>query len=105
MINKGQYEKIKLVREILCLGDRASLSEIKAAFRAYSKRHHPDIAGDTAENRARMQTVTEGYQALIAYCAQYKFPLVLSSADLELDDEDWWMNRFGQDPVWGKQNV
>lgn len=105
MITKRQYEKIVQVREILGLGERATLAEIKLAFRLYSKHHHPDIAGDTPENSEKIRIATEGYQALIAYCAQYEFPLVLESSDLELDDEDWWMNRFGQDPVWGKQNV
>jgi hypothetical protein len=22
--------------------------------------------------------------------------------DTPLDDSEWWMNRFGNDPVWGK---
>ncbi len=105
MVTKRQYQKIVEVKELLQLGDRATLSDIKLAFRLFSKRHHPDIAGDSDENRAMMQLVTEGYQALLAYCAQYEFPLVLEDNALEVDDEDWWLNRFGQDPVWGKPNV
>ncbi len=87
---------------MLQLGDRATLSEIKLAFRLFSKAHHPDIVGDSAAARAQMQQVSEGYQALLAYCAQYEFPLVLEGTDLEVDDEDWWMSRFGNDPLWGK---
>jgi hypothetical protein len=90
------------VKDILGLGDRATLPEIKQAFRSYSKNHHPDIVGDSPENRQKMQLATEGYQALVAYCTQFQFPLVLESSELEIDDEDWWMNKFGQDPVWGK---
>ncbi len=105
MITKRQYAKIVQVKDVLGLGDSATLSEIKLSYRLYAKRHHPDLAGDSAENREKMQFVTEGYQALITYCNQYQFPLVLEDADLEVDDEDWWMSRFGQDPVWGKPNV
>ncbi len=105
MITKRQYQKVVAVKDILKLGDSATLGEIKLAFRLYSKRHHPDVAGDSPENREKMQLVTEGYQALIAYCAQYQFPLIIEDGDLEVDDEDWWMNRFGQDPLWGKANV
>ncbi len=105
MITKRQYEKIVKVRDVLGLGESATLAEIKLAFRLYAKRHHPDLAEGDTESSGELQVVTEGYQTLMAYCAQYKFPLVLESSDLELDDEDWWMNRFGQDPVWGKQNV
>lgn len=102
MITKGEYQKIVEVKDLLQLGDRATLSEIKLAFRLFSKTHHPDIVGDSAESRTQMQQVTEGYQVLLGYCAQYEFPLVLAGKDLEVDDEDWWMSRFGQDPLWGK---
>ncbi len=105
MITKRQYQKVVAVKDVLGLGDCATLSEIKLAFRMYSKKHHPDIVEDNAENRQKMQLVIEGYQVLLAYCAQYQFPLVIDSDDLEIDDEDWWMNKFGQDPVWGKPGV
>lgn len=105
MITKRQYTKIVQIKDILGLGDQATLPEIKLAFRLYSKQHHPDIAGDTGENRQKMQVAVEGYQVLLDYCAKYQFPLVLAEGDLELDDEEWWMNRFGQDPLWGKQNL
>lgn len=105
MITKRQYEKIVKAKDLLGLGESATLAEIKLAYRLYAKRHHPDLAGDNGGSSGELQMVTEGYQALMAYCAQYKFPLVLDSSELELDAEDWWLNRFGQDPLWGKQKV
>ena len=49
-----------------------------------------------------MPRLTEAYDTLIDYCQDYKVPLKLSEDD-PTDDEDWWMNRFCNDPVWGKK--
>ncbi|PLX50434.1 MAG: J domain-containing protein [Desulfobulbaceae bacterium] len=101
MVTKRQWARIEEAKELFGLADRATLAEIKAAFRRFSKRYHPDLAGESAANRAKIQQGTEAYQALLAFCEAYEFPLVIDESDLEPDDEDWWMDRFGQDPLWG----
>lgn len=101
MVSKRQWLKIEEAKELFGLGDRATLAEIKTVFRQLTKKYHPDLAGESEENRAKTQEITEAYQALLAYCEAYEFPLVMDESDLEVDDEDWWMNRFGQDPLWG----
>jgi pantothenate kinase len=101
MVTKRQWLQIQEAKELFGLGDRATLREIKAIFRHLSKQCHPDLAGESAENRARIQAITEAYQALFTYCESYEFPLVMDEAELEVDDEDWWMNRFGHDHHWG----
>jgi hypothetical protein len=49
-----------------------------------------------------MDRLTEAYNTLLEYCQDFRIPLK-PSADDPTDDEDWWMNRFGNDPVWGKK--
>ena len=46
-----------------------------------------------------MHELTEAYQCLLAYCKEYRFPL-MPGEDQPLDGEDWWMDRFGDDPLW-----
>lgn len=101
MVTKRQWLKIEEAKELFGLDDRATLGEIKSVFRQLTKKYHPDLAGESEENRAKTQEITEAYQTLLIYCETYEFPLTMSASDLEVDDEDWWMNRFGQDPVWG----
>ena len=36
------------------------------------------------------------------YCDSYRFPLVPPEGHI-YDAEDWWMDRFGQDPLWGRR--
>lgn len=101
MVTKKQWLKIEEAKELFGLENRATLAEIKTLFRQLTKRYHPDLAGESPENRSKIQEITEAYQVLLAYCEGYQFPLVMAESDLEEDDEEWWLNRFGQDPLWG----
>ncbi|MBW2467425.1 MAG: J domain-containing protein [Deltaproteobacteria bacterium] len=92
--------------ELLGLGEKASLAEIKKAYRRLSKKHHPDVKKNSkqkAEN-VEMHRLAEAYQTLLRYCADYRFPLI-PGKDEQLEGEDWWFERFGQDHHWGKGSV
>ncbi|MBU0674966.1 MAG: J domain-containing protein [Proteobacteria bacterium] len=94
-------EGLAKARKLLKLGQSATLAEIKKAFREQAKECHPDIAltdEDPSRNHEAMQSLNEAYALLMDYCAAYKIPLVPKSP---VSDEEWWMNRFGNDPLWG----
>ncbi|MBI5557552.1 MAG: J domain-containing protein [Deltaproteobacteria bacterium] len=90
-------------KDLLGLGEKANLAEIKKAYRSMSKKHHPDVAARQGgeEGRRAMQEINDAYQTLLDYCRKYRFPLVMQEE--ALDAEDWWFDRFGQDPLWGKR--
>ncbi len=100
-MNRKEWQAVEQARDILKLGDRATLGEIKRAFHRLSKEHHPDlVAGDT-DKEEYMYQITSAYELLIGYCNEYRFPLAPDEKNL-YDADDWWMDRFGQDPLWGK---
>jgi len=101
-MTKEEWEKICTAGKLLGLGEHATLNEIKKAYRRISKKHHPDTAtaSPDGENIA-MHNIVAAYETLIAYCNNYRFPLV-PAADEVMEAEDWWMDRFGHDPLWGK---
>ncbi|MDA3785818.1 MAG: J domain-containing protein [Deltaproteobacteria bacterium] len=101
MVSKREWHDIEAAREIFGLADRATLRDIKAVFRQLVKKYHPDLAGEGAENRGRIQEIHEAYHVLLTYCENYEFPLRRADAAPEVEVEDWWMHRFGQDPLWG----
>ncbi|MFP3982611.1 MAG: J domain-containing protein [Desulfurivibrionaceae bacterium] len=106
-MTEKDWKKINAAREVLGLGEEATLAEIKEAYRRQAKRHHPDLtgAGDESleqEQSRTMQEITAAYKVLLNYCDNFRYPLVRPD-DEEMDPEDWWMDRFGQDPLWGKQ--
>lgn len=100
MTTPGKRAAIIAAAELLNLGESATLAEIKKAYRAKAKLHHPDTAG-SEEERIEMHRLTEAYEVLLNYCQNFRFPLTPDEESL-LDDHDWWMDRFGDDPLWGK---
>lgn len=99
-----KWQEIGSARRLLGLGEKATLREIKQAYRRLAKAHHPDTANaEQAESeRLAMHELTAACQALVAHCENYPVPLVQQQADEPLDCEEWWMDRFGHDPLWGK---
>jgi len=102
-MTRKEWQQILAAKELLGLGDNATLAEIKLVFRSYSRQYHPDLAGNTRGNRDKMQQINEAYQTILAYCKNFKFPLTCDEQELEMNDEEWWMSRFGQDPLWSKK--
>ena len=99
-----QWKKIVAAKELLGLGDQATLAEIKRAYRRLSKKYHPDMAANGADlkkgSKINMQDLTTAYEVLLAYCSAYKYPLI-PDENQPLEGEDWWMDRFGQGPFMG----
>lgn len=102
-MTREEWQEIDEARQLLNLGERATLGEIKRAYRKLCKRHHPDTAGDESmEDAAMIRKLTRGYDLLMRYCDQFRIPLAPGDGD-GIDPEDWWMDRFGRDPLWGKK--
>ena len=96
---KSRNERIIAARDLLGLSDRATLSEIKQAYRDKAHEHHPDIADPEREESIEMHLLNEAYHTLLDYCSSFSFPLEPDKKP-PVDDEDWWMDRFGNDPIW-----
>ena len=105
-MTKKEWADIKAAAELLGLGEKASLAEIKKAYRRLSKKHHPDVQKSTKDKAGEiaMYNLTEAYHTLLQYCAQYRFPLIPGDNE-QMEGEDWWFERFGQDHLWGKGSV
>lgn len=99
-----KWQRIVAAKTILGLGDQASMREIKAAYRKRSKEAHPDMAIPESSG-VSMQEINAAYAVLLEYCLNRPIPLLPSEAtgDEPLDPEDWWLDRFGEDPLWGRK--
>jgi len=102
-MTRKEWQAIERARKVLGLGDRATLAEMKKAYHLLSKKYHPDTREGALEgDRDMMYRLTDAYNLLMRYCEGYRFPLVPPEGDI-YDAEDWWMDRFGQDPLWGRR--
>ncbi len=102
MTTRSEWEEVGQAMELLGLGDRATLGEIKHSYRNKCKQYHPDLVGGDREKGEMMRRLTRAYDALLNHCDQFKIPLVPGDSDT-VEADDWWMDRFGQDPLWGKK--
>lgn len=102
-MTREEWLAIDAARQLFNLGERATTGEIKRAYRQMCKRHHPDIAGEESEvDASLMRELIRSYDLLMRYCNQYRIPLVPGESE-GIDPEDWWMDRFGRDPLWGQK--
>ncbi len=101
-MNKKEWQAIDRARDLLKLDDRATLGEMKRAYHRMCKKYHPDRAVETDESAEVMYQLTEAYELLMRYTKEYRFPLIPGEGDI-YDAEDWWMDRFGQDPLWSNR--
>lgn len=101
-MNKKEWQAIEKARELLKLGDKATLGEMKRAYHRMCKRYHPDKTAETDKNGEIMYRLTEAYDLLMRYTKEYRFPLSPGEHDI-YDAEDWWMERFGEDPLWSRK--
>jgi hypothetical protein len=102
-MNSKKWQAINDARKLLGLGERATLGEIKRAYYRLCKVHHPDTAGsDYRKDEEMMYRLTAAYDLLMRYCEEFRFPLRPDESDI-YDAEEWWMHRFGQDPLWSRR--
>lgn len=95
-MNGHKWNEIAWARRILELPEEVTRKEIQAAYRRKGRKLHPDAA--TGRDSAEMVDLNRAYSLLMNYVDSYKIHLTPSEAGM--NDEDWWMYHFGQDPVW-----
>jgi len=103
-MTKSEWEEVFIAKELLGLGDSATLGEIKRGYRQKCKEFHPDIVGDDKAKGDVMRKLTRAYDILTTHYNRFKIPLIPREGEF-VEAEDWWMDRFGRDPLWGKNSV
>lgn len=100
------YTKITEARNLLELPEQATLAEIKSHYRKLMKEYHPDrCAGDKTKCEKMATRLSLAYQLIMSYCSQYKFSFAKEEVRKYISEDEWWFDRFGNDPLWssGKQ--
>ncbi len=100
-----KWQAIEEARDVLYLGDSATLAEIKHAYHRLSKKYHPDKgSGRGKGDPAKMYKLTAAYELLMHHCKEYRFSLTAPSVEEPdlYDPDEWWVERFGQDSFWNK---
>jgi DnaJ-class molecular chaperone len=68
------FDKIEEARQLLGLGETATLKEIKSAYRRMSRQYHPDKhAGPGVDDTEIMKKINWAYELLMDYCTKYRY--------------------------------
>ncbi len=88
--------------QTLGIADSASLETIKGRYRELMKQWHPDRCGEEeARCREMAAKITAAYHHILEYTSAYRFSFREEDIARQIDDgDDWWRQRFGNDPMW-----
>jgi len=89
---------------LLGIRERASLNEIRQKYHELVKASHPDVSDrDPMVSHEVMIRLKAAYDLLVDYCTNYVFSFRIEDLEqnLEKSPADFWMERFGEDPIWG----
>jgi DnaJ-class molecular chaperone len=99
------YKDIISAKETLNLPDQASMDEIKASYRRLINQWHPDKCQEDKKICEEMtRNLIAAYDMIVLYCNRYKYSFTQEDIQNNLFDENWWVDRFGDDPIWGNVN-
>ena len=87
--------EIDRARRVLGLGERASIEEIKSAYRCMCKRWHPDALSGGPGSSRKIKEINAAYRLLLDYCEKYQFSFSAETVE-SFDPEKWWYERFGE---------
>ncbi len=87
--------EIDRARRLLGLGERASLADIKLAYRSMCKKWHPDAVSNSHTASNKIKEINAAYRLLLDYCEKYPFSFLPETVE-SFDPEKWWYQRFGE---------
>jgi DnaJ-class molecular chaperone len=98
-----KYQEITAARKVLEMPERATMREIQVRYRELLRKWHPDRSKKSKEKSTEMTAkIIDAYKVIMDYCKNYQFSFSEEEVRRHLSEEDWWFERFGNDPVWQK---
>lgn len=101
MTDLALYEEIDKARKILGLFDSATIPEVEKRYKELLLKWHPDKNRDNIEQATEMTSdIISSYKIIMDYFMIYKIPFSKKEVNKYLSGEEWWLNKFGTDPLW-----
>ena len=69
----ANFEEIVKARNLLGLGEYATLKQVKKAYRKKAFQYHPDREGKGVQGEEMMKELNWAYKLLMDYCTNYNY--------------------------------
>jgi DnaJ-class molecular chaperone len=101
-IRRKKYQEIAAARKLLELPETADLKSIKSNFRRLLTKWHPDKCSENQDLCNEMtHKIISAYNRIMDYCLHYQYSFSEETVKRHYSPEEWWFDRFGEDPLWG----
>ncbi|NLJ29693.1 J domain-containing protein [Desulforhabdus amnigena] len=98
----NRYQEITAARKLLEIPETATMASIKSSYKRLLTKWHPDKCGEDREKCNEMtRKIVSAYQTILEYCRQYQYSFSEEAVKRHLSPEQWWLEHFGDDPLWG----
>ena len=96
------FDQITKAREVLDIGENATMEEIKNSFHKKILFWHPDKCKLPPEKcRQNSTVIIDAYKTIMDYCSHYRFSFKRKDVEAHAPYEDLWFKLYGHDPMWG----
>jgi len=96
-VAEAAFAEIDKARRILELGEKATLDEIKKAYRRLSKKWHPDKCQEKDKElcHEKMKEINKAYKTIMKYVEGYRYSFQEEKV-VEDSPEERWKKQFGE---------
>ena len=102
----SRYQEITAARKLLELPETATLKSIKKSYRRMLREWHPDTCVENQEICIETtRKIIAAYGTIMDYCRHYQYSFSQEAIKRHLSPEEWWFERFGDTPLWGKNGM
>jgi len=97
------FNNINNAIQILELGEKETLKDIKKKYKELLIKYHPDKCKEKPKIcHNKSQEIIEAYKLILNYINNYQYSFKKEDIEKEqnLHDKDWWNKKFKNDPIW-----
>jgi len=100
----ASFEKIEEARKLLGLFESASIPEVEKKYHDLLNKWHPDKNMKNQEKANEMTLkIIEAHKIVMEYFMNYKIPFSKEDVMKYCTLDEWWLNKFGADPLWSNK--
>jgi hypothetical protein len=98
----GKYKQIREAIAIFGLHEHETLRDIKKKINTLIKEWHPDVSNNKKETaKEKSISLLSAKKIIMDYVDNYKISFEKHEIEKYLPPHELWMQRFGNDPLWG----
>lgn len=104
--NSLSSKKVYKASQILNLGERATLEDVKNKYRKLIKKWHPDKCEKESLKKCKKKTeeIVQAYDIIITYLNNYLYSFkkadIVHNLPVEIQMNEKWKKQFQDDPLW-----